>query len=70
MGSEMCIRDSPKGSPVEITYSYDSSGRINASARELTGGNEASTQIVRDAGMQEPDVEAALKTLADEYTVE
>ena len=60
----------PKGSPVEITYSYDSSGRINASARELTGGNEASTQIVRDAGMQEPDVEAALKTLADEYTVE
>ena len=60
----------PKGSPVELTYSYDASGRISATARELTGNNEASTQIVRDAGMQEVDVEAALQTLADEYTVE
>ncbi len=60
----------PKGAPVELTYSYDSSGRISAKARELSGNNEASTEIVRDSGMAEPDVEAALKTLADEYQVE
>jgi len=60
----------PKGSRVELTYSYDSSGRISATARELTGNNEASTQIVRDMGMGEGDVEAALKALADDYQVE
>lgn len=60
----------PKGSPVELTYAYDASGRISATARELTGNNEASTQIVRDAGMVDQDVEAALRVLADEYSVE
>ena len=60
----------PKGSPIEITYSYDSSGRISATAKELTGNNTASAEIVRDGGMQETDIKDALATLSTEYEVE
>lgn len=59
----------PKGSPVEVTYSYDSSGRISASAKELTGNREASTEIVRDSGINSEEVDV-FETLASEYTVE
>lgn len=60
----------PKGSPIEVTYSYDASGRIHASARELTGNNEASAEIVRDSGMNETQVVDALKVLTEEYDIE
>jgi molecular chaperone DnaK len=60
----------PKGSPIEITYSYDSAGRIHASAKELTGNNEASTEIVRDGGMNEAEVKDALDVLTEEYDIE
>ncbi|MBL8820289.1 MAG: Hsp70 family protein [Planctomyces sp.] len=60
----------PKGSPLQITYSYDSAGRFSATARELTGNNEASTEIVRAGGMSETQVTDALKTLSDEYEIE
>ena len=60
----------PKGSPLEITYSYDSSGRFSAKARELTGNNEASTEIVRAGGMSETQVTDALETLSQEYEIE
>ncbi|MCG6154766.1 Hsp70 family protein [Rubinisphaera margarita] len=59
----------PQNSPVEVTYSYDSSGRINATARELTGNNEAATQIVRDSGLDSGGVDA-MQVLASEYSVE
>ncbi|MBM83144.1 MAG: heat-shock protein Hsp70 [Planctomycetaceae bacterium] len=59
----------PAGSPVELEYAYDSNGRIQASARELTGNQEASTQIVRESGLDESGVDA-FKSLADEYQVE
>lgn len=60
----------PKGSPLEITYSYDSAGRFSAKARELTGNNEASTEIVREGRMSEAQVTDALETLAKQYEIE
>ena len=60
----------PKGSPIEITYAYDSSGRINASAKEVTGNNEASAEIVRDGGMNEDEIGDAFDVLTDEYDIE
>ncbi len=60
----------PKGSPIEITYAYDASGRISATAIEVTGNNSASAEIVREGGMQETDIKDALSTLSQEYEVE
>lgn len=60
----------PQGSPIEISYTYDANGRIQASARDLTGNVEASTEIVRDSGMNEFNVEEAFQSLAREYQVE
>ena len=59
----------PAGSPVEVTYSYDSQGRINATARELTGNREASAEIVRDSGINSEEVDL-FSALAEEYSVE
>ncbi len=63
-------QDLPKGSPISITYSYDAAGRISASARELTGNNEANTEIVRDGGLDESAVATAVDLLDQEYVVE
>lgn len=60
----------PKGSPIEITYAYDSSGRIDAKARELTGNNEASAEIVRDSGLDDRQIVDALEVLSKEYEIE
>ncbi len=59
----------PAGSPVELTYEYDSSGRIHASALELTGKNEASTSIIRDTGLNDKGLQLFEK-LAERYQVE
>ena len=59
----------PAGSPLEITYSYEANGRIKASARELTGYNEASTEIVRDGGLSNDGL-GTFEKLATEYQVE
>jgi len=59
----------PAGSPVEITYSYDSSGRIHATAKELTSGAVASTEIVRSSGLDDSGVDV-FETLATSYKVE
>ena len=58
----------PKGSPVELTYSYDASGRI--SARALVSNQEASTEIVRDSGMDENAIHSAFEALKEGYAVE
>ncbi|MFO1021131.1 MAG: Hsp70 family protein [Planctomycetales bacterium] len=60
----------PAGSPVEIRYEYDANGRIHASARELTGNKEASTEIVRDSGLNEVNLDEAFESLARDYKVE
>ena len=59
----------PAGSPVEITYEYDKNGRISATAKELTGNKDASTEIVRDSGLDGEGVDA-FTSLADGYQVE
>ena len=62
--------DLPKGSPVEVTYSYDANGRISVTARELTGNNEASTEIIRANEAASDENIDVLFGLAKEYTVE
>jgi molecular chaperone DnaK len=61
--------DMKKGSPVEVTYSYDASGRISARARDLTNDKEAATEIVRDGGLSENRV-TDFEKLAQEYDVD
>lgn len=60
----------PAGSPVELSYQYDANGRIHASAKELTGNNQATAEIVRDGGLSEGNVEDAFESLTKQYTVE
>jgi molecular chaperone DnaK len=59
----------PKGSPVEVTYAFDTAGRINVTARDKTGGKEASIEIQRQGTLSEDQVDAFSK-LATEYRVE
>ena len=59
----------PAGSPVEVTYSYDANGRIHAEAMELAGNRKANTEIVRDMGLTESNVDA-FEVLARDYRVE
>ncbi len=59
----------PKGSPVEVTYSYDSNGRIQATAKELTSNKASQTEIVRDSGLSEANV-GNFEQLAKDYHVE
>jgi molecular chaperone DnaK len=59
----------PAGSPVEVTYSYDANGRIQATARDLVGNREAMTEIVRDSGINSEEVDN-FSTLAEAYSVE
>ena len=59
----------PKGSPVEVTYAYDDSGRIHCTAQEMTGNNAASIEIVRESGLDSDGVDS-FQSLADAYSVE
>ena len=58
-----------KGSPVEVTYEYDASGRISAKAKDLTSNKQATTEIVRDSGLTGDRVRDFEK-LASEYDVD
>ena len=62
--------DLPKGSPVQVMYRYDGSGRISVAARELTGNTEASTEIVRDNQSVTNENIGGLEGLAKRYEVE
>jgi molecular chaperone DnaK len=59
----------PEGSPVEVTYAFDTSGRVHVKARDLTSGREAAIQIDRTGGLSEDQVDAYSR-LAAEYKVE
>ena len=59
----------PKGTPVEVTYSFDKAGRISVSAREKLTGKEAKTEIERRGVLTEEEVEKFIQ-LADEYSIE
>lgn len=60
----------PKGSPVEVTYRYDASGRIHVAAKELTGNKEAATEIIRDNPASSDENVDVMAGLATEYEVE
>jgi molecular chaperone DnaK len=62
-------RELPKGSPIEVTYAFDTSGRIRVNARDKTGGKEAAIEIERRGGLSETQVDA-LTSLAESYKVE
>ncbi len=59
----------PKGSPIEVTYAFDDAGRITVTARETSGGQEATINIERRGGLDEGQIDAYTK-LANEYRVE
>lgn len=59
----------PKGSPIEVTYAFDTTGRVVVRARDKTGGSEAAIEIERRSGLSDNDIDAYLE-LAKAYTVE
>jgi molecular chaperone DnaK len=59
----------PKGSPVEVTYAFDKNGRVRVSARETSGGKEATIEIERAGALSESQIDA-YANLANEYKVE
>ncbi len=59
----------PKGAPVEISYAFDTAGRVRVRAKDLTSGQEAAIEIQRRVGLTEEQVDAYTR-LAAEYTVE
>ena len=61
--------DLPKGSPIEVTYAFDSAGRITVKACEKTSGQQAVIQIERRGGLDERQIDGLVK-LASEYQVE
>jgi molecular chaperone DnaK len=59
----------PKGSPVEVTYAFDRSGRVRVSAREKTSGQQAAIEIERRSGLDESRLDRYTR-LAQDYKVE
>jgi len=59
----------PKGSPVEVVYSFNTSGRVRVQARELTGGGEATIEIERRGSLSDEQIDS-LAALAGEYVVD
>jgi len=59
----------PKGSLVEVSYSFDASGRITVSAREKTSGKAATIEIERRSGLNDEQVDRFAE-LAAGYKIE
>lgn len=59
----------PKGAPIEVTYSFDTSGRVKVSAKDVTGGKEARIEIERSGGLNEAQIDG-YSNLASHYQVE
>ena len=59
----------PKGSPVEVVYRFDESGRISVQAEEKTGSVSAKTEIERQGALDKSKIDI-LVDLADTYRVE
>jgi len=59
----------PKGSPIEVSYSFDASGRVRVRARDKTGGQEASIEITRHGGLSEQQIDD-FTAVAGDYKVE
>ncbi len=59
----------PKGSPIEVTYAFDESGRVRVRARDKTGGKMASIDIDRQGGLNDEQIDDCT-ALAGQYKVE
>ena len=59
----------PQGSPVQVVYRFDESGRISVEAEEKTGGRSAKTEIDRHGALDEAKIDV-LSDLARTYRVE
>lgn len=59
----------PKGSPIQVTYSFDVHGRVHVAARDVSSGREATISIQRKAGLSDDQVDA-FASLAGEYVVD
>ena len=58
----------PKGSPIEVSYSFDAAGRVRVRARDKTGGQEAAIEISRQGGLSDTQIDT-FTSLAHEYDV-
>ena len=58
-----------KGSPVDVTYSFDKNGRISVNAKEKTSGQAAVIEIERRGTLTDTEINTFTK-LASEYKVE
>ncbi|MEW6357590.1 MAG: Hsp70 family protein [Planctomycetota bacterium] len=56
--------DLPGGSPIQISFNYDESGRIGVHALDMTRGREAKTEIIRETGMSKEEIEKATADLS------
>lgn len=59
----------PVKAPIEVTYSFDTTGRVRVRARDKTGGKEATIEIERRGGLEDEQIDA-FASLAKEYIVE
>ena len=61
--------DLPKGSPIEVNYSFDENGRVKVTAKDKTGGQAATIEIERRGGLKDDDIDT-LVNLAGDYVVD
>jgi molecular chaperone DnaK (HSP70) len=54
---------------VEVTYAYGNDGRIRVTAREKTGGKEATINIERKGSLSQAEIEN-FEAMAGDYKVE
>jgi len=70
---ECVIRHLPKGlphgSPVEVTFRYDKSGRVHVRAVETTSQTRAEVQVERHSGFDQATIDHLTSTVA-QLTVE
>ncbi|MFP6669422.1 MAG: Hsp70 family protein [Pirellulales bacterium] len=59
----------PKGSPVEVVYAFDGSGRVHVHAEDKTSGKVATIEIERAGGLDDGRIDVLTK-LASEYMVD
>ena len=55
----------PKGAPVEVSFNYDTSGRIHVRAVELSSRLSADVELRRDRGFNQADVDKLTDAVAE-----
>ena len=55
----------PKGSPLQATLRVERDGTVHATGKEMRSGKEVKVRLKIAGGMSEPDIEGAIKQLAD-----